>query len=238
MAEPPRDLPCNPYFDNSRFSLRLQCVVAVDRRSVMGQVSDFQIRWFAQLGSESMPEELFLNTTFRVRIDQPTQTTMDFFVYQSQARIGNVDIGTLDRFWCQIDAIRSNNNITDLAKSEQTVINTKDYYSSPRLPVCTEQTFFHQTSKKCADGEANSTQSDPPETPSTSPDALPSPRSPTSGCPPSNQDSAETSKLVSVLLPALLLPVAVAILLVVAAIIMTCRQRKKADKSGGKSRSE
>ena len=240
LAQPPTELPCNPYLDTSRFSLRIECVAAVNRS--IGLPTDFQIHWYAQLGSDSTPQELLLNDTssFSVRIDQPTAETGDFYVYQSQARIADMEINVFDRFWCQIDAsetIRNATNITDLERSDQTVISAQSFYTSSPLPLCTQQAFFHQTSLKCANvmtEDANNTQFEPPMSSSVIPTRTPLPSSSaTISCPPNlvGEESVRASRLLSVLLPALILPVIVAVLLVIAAIIMTCRHSGKPDRN-------
>ena len=119
MAQPPPELPCNPYLDTIRFSARLECIVAVNR-SVGGDFNDFQIRWFAQLGDDSIPQEILLDTSLGVRIDQPPAETTDFYLYQSQVRIADVNVTFLDRFWCQIsasDTIKQLANITNLERN-------------------------------------------------------------------------------------------------------------------------
>ena len=170
MAQPPTELPCNPYLEPSRFSLRVECVVAVNR-SVGGDSSDFQIQWFAQLGSDSTPQEILLNsndTTFGVRVDLPLVETTFFYIYQSQARIANMQINIFDRFWCQIKisdtVVKETAGIVNLERSDQTIVGQKNSYTSPPLPACPQQAFFHQTGLKCADslsGEVNDSQQEP-----------------------------------------------------------------------------
>ena len=247
IIQPPSRLSCNPYLDTSRFSLRIECMVAV-RRSVGGGRSDFAIQWFAQLGRDTSPDELLLNdtTTFGVRVDQPTLENGEFLIYHSQARITGMDISIYDHFWCQIDAsesIRNTTNITDLGRSEATEVLEFDYYSSLSLQFCPQDKFSHQTSLNCADAsldndDDNDTLSEPPVVvPSSTPQTTISPLSPTS-CPPPvfMGRGGETSKLVSVLLPSLMLPVIVAVLLVIAAVVMTCGRGRNLGKKQGKRR--
>ena len=219
--------------------MRIECTVAVNR-SIEGteDAADFEIRWFAQLGSESIPVEVPLNGTSSsgVRIDQPTTVTTAFYVYQSQLRISIMNIDTFDRFWCEIyisDAFKDTTNITDLERSHQTLITDNNLYTS--LPVCPPQAFFHQTVLTCADfplSVENDTQVELPLS-SSSPliqiPPTPIPSGTPASCPQINtsEDSGQTSRLVSVLLPSLIFPVVVAVLLVITAVIMAyCRNRK------------
>ena len=235
LAQPPPELPCNPYLDTIRFSLRIECMVAVNRS--IGQLSDFQIHWFAQLGDDSTSQALNDTSAFFVRIDQPTATTTDSYIFHSQARIADLERSILDRFWCQIDAsenIKNSINTTTFQRSSQTIITDKDAYTS-LLPFCPDFFFFHQPSVKCADAltEGNDSQLQPPSDMDSSsiPTLLPTPTVPPN-CPPNsfNEESVQTKRLVSVLLPSLLLPVLVAILLVIAALIMACRRSRKQEK--------
>lgn len=236
LAQPPTDLPCNPYLDAMRFSLRIECMVVVNRN--IGQLSDFQIRWFAQLGDDSTSQALNDTSAFFVRIDQPNVTTADLYIFHSQARIADMKRSILDRFWCQIDAsenIKNSLNITTFQRSSQTIIADNNAYTSPLLPFCPQLFFFHQPSVGCADAltEGNDSQLQPPSDMDSSsiPTLLPTPTVPPN-CPPNSfsEESVQTNRLVSVLLPSLLLPVLVAILLVIAAVIMTCRRSRKPDK--------
>ena len=209
-------------------------MVAV-HKSTGGSLSDFEIRWFAQLQGKPIsedPQELLLNdtTTFGVRIDQQPSETTDFLEYHSEARITGMEVITFDRFWCQITAsedIRNSTSIADLARSEEVTIAERDYYISPLLPFCSQEFFFHQTTFKCADGSDsdNGTQSEPPIVmPSSSSSQTTSATLTPTDCPPPvfREESGQTSRLVSVLLPSLMLPVIVAVLLLIAALIMTC----------------
>ena len=210
---------------------------------------DFIIRWFAQLDTVTPPEELHLNdsTTFGVRIDQPTIESGDFIVYKSQARISGMNIGIFDRFWCQIDAsdtIKNTTNTTGLGRSEVTVVLEHDYYASYPLPLCPSNAFFHQTRLKCAESSQqaeNGTLSEPPiVVPSSTPQTTPPAVLPASCSPPAFRErGGESSRLVSVLLPSLMLPIIVAILLVIAAVVMTCqRERSLSNKHKKKRRGE
>lgn len=249
LAQPPTQLPCNPYLNDIRFSVRIECILAVDR-SIGGADTDFGIRWFTQHGSESTPKEFLFNGTnpLSVRIDQPTDITTSLYVYQSRARFSDMNITVSDRFWCEVyvsDTIRASANITMLEKSDQTIILDNAYYTSSPRPFCPQQVFFHHTGLKCAHslGQSmeNDTQFEPPVMSSSTvpPDTLPP--SPAS-CPPSivggeEEESAQTSRLVSVLLPSLILPIFVAVLLVIAAVIMTCgRSRKPGKNQRGKGK--
>ena len=222
-------------------------MVAVDQR-IGGNESDFRIQWFAQLGSNSNPEELLLNdpSSFSVRIDQPTISSSGFFVYQSQVRISDLETDEFDRFWCQIgmsDGIRDSANITSVGRSDETIITDISTYTSPPLPFCPPQAFFHKASLKCADFPNETIIDDSPFKPSSTynPSSTLSSLSTTPIIPPSpincpsmnvaSEESTQTSKLVSVLLPSLLVPVLVAILLVVAAVIMACRRSRKPAKN-------
>ena len=206
--------------------------MAVDR-SIGGDDTDFGISWFAQLGSESTPEEVLFNdsSSFSVRLDQSDITT-SLYVYQSQVRLTDMDFSLFDRFWCQIsvaDALRDTLNITMPERSEQTILSDITYYTSFGLPFCPQQAFFHQTNFKCADFSENDTETEqPPVMTSSAVPPIPLPPSPAS-CPPSivGEDNAQTSRLMSVLLPSLVLPLVVAILLVIAAVILTCGRKRK-----------
>ena len=214
--------------------------MAAVHRSIGGSPSDFEIRWFAQLVGKPIPEdpqELVLNdtTTFGDRINQ-TIGTEDFLLYHSQARITGTGVSAFDRFWCQITAsegIRNTTDITNLARSEATTIAERDYYISPLLPSCPQTlNFYHQTSLKCADVSVddldNVTLSEPPVVMPSSSTMSASDLDATNCPPPAFRDeSGETSRLVSVLLPSLMLPVIVAVLLVIAALIMTCGRRTR-----------
>ena len=202
--------------------------MAVDR-SIGGDDTDFGISWFAQLGSESTPEEVLFNdsSSFSVRLDQSDITT-SLYVYQSQVRLTDMDFSLFDRFWCQIsvaDALRDTLNITTPERSEQTILSDITYYTSFGLPFCPQQAFFHQTNFRCADFSENDTETEPPAMTSSAVPPIPSPAS----CPPSivGEDNAQTSRLMSVLLPSLVLPLVVAILLVIAAVILTCGRKRK-----------
>lgn len=209
-------------------------MVAV-HKSTGGSLPDFEIRWFAQLRGKPIsedPQELLLNdtSTFGVRIDRVSVQTTDFLEYHSEARITGMEVTAFDRFWCQITAsedIRNSTNIADLARSEEVTIAERDYYISPLLPFCSQQFFFHQTTFKCADGSDsdNGTHSEPPIVmPSSSSSQTTSATLTPTDCPPPifREESGQTSRLVSVLLPSLMLPVIVAVLLLIAALIMTC----------------
>ena len=214
--------------------------MAAVHQSIGGSPSDFEIRWFAQLVGKPIPDdpqELLLNgtTTFGDRIDQMIGSSGDvFLLYHSQARITGMGVSVFDRFWCQIiasEGIRNTTDITDLARSEATAIAERDYYISPLLPLCPQTlNYYHQTSLKCADVSVddldNVTLSEPPVVmPSSS--TMSASDLDATNCPPPafREEGGETSRLVSVLLPSLMLPVIVAVLLVIAAVIMTCGRR-------------
>lgn len=235
LAQPPAELPCNPYLDPIRFSLRIECVVAVNEN--IGQRSDFQIHWFAQLGDDSTTQTLMLNDTsgFFLRIDRPTVTSGGFYIFHSQARIADMERSILDRFWCQFEAsedFKNSSNITTFQRSRQTIITDINSYTSPSIPFCPQLFFFHQPIVECVT-EGNDSQLQPPSDKDTSsiPTPLSTPAVPPN-CPPNSfsEENVQTNRLVSVLLPSLLLPILVAILLVIAAVIMSCRRSRKPDK--------
>lgn len=239
LVQPPAELSCNPFLDTVRYSARIECVVAVNSNTIGNATrDDFRVRWFGQLGTASEPQELFLDSTFGTRFDLQVEETGAFYIYQSSARVSNVEIGVLDRYWCQIDALEELLNGTELERSDELVIATRDVYEA--LPFCPLQTFFHKTELKCAQDlmQSNSTSVQPTMAP-TPPAMAPPPPSPVI-CPSSqsSNDNIEAKRLIAVLFPSLALPVFVAILLVISAIVMTCRQRSRKGKSRGKKQGE
>ena len=111
MAQPPTELPCNPFLDTDRYGLRIQCIVAVDRN--VGDMPTDLILWFGQLGTNSEPSELLFDNEVNEQTDLTTEEGSNFYIYQSLARIVT-EITTFDRFWCQINATANLTNDTDL----------------------------------------------------------------------------------------------------------------------------
>lgn len=162
------------------------------------------------------------------------EETGAFYIYQSSARVSNVELGVLDRYWCQIGALGEVLNGTELDRSDELVIVSRDVYVA--LPFCPLLTFFHKTESKCAQDlmQSNGTSVEPMMAPTPAAMAPPSPSPVVCASSMSSDENIEAKRLIAVLFPTLALPVFVAILLVISAIVMTCRRSSKKDKSRGK----
>ena len=215
LVQPPSNLSCNPFLDNARYSARIECVVAVNR-NIGGTQSDFTISWFGQHGPSSEPQELFVNGMFGTELKHPIEITKAFYIYQSNARVKS-EIGVLDRFWCQVRSSMQFLNDTELDRSDEIVLSTWEFYHD--LPLCRQQTFFHKTELKCAVHQFQ------PTIKSKSAIVPPSPTK----CLPSqsNKDNTNVKRLMGVLFPSLILPIFVASLLFLSALLMSCRRRSR-----------